>query len=253
MYGYEQVSTREIAARAGVTQALVFRHFDTKANLFAEAVYRPFYDFVAEYVRQWIERGHGTRSAEQTTLDFVGGLYGLLVNNHKLLLALPGGPNGGSPELRNRASAFLQEVFDELEREIETEVTMLGAPVIDVALAVRFTVALVYGTTVLDDVLFPAGQRHPGSQRLVEELAGFVIRGAGGVSPPHDHAGYSGLATGSSAPAPAPAPAPSAATTSSDNVGQASTAQEPNSRSVRQAQAAFNAGSTQRKVPLRPK
>ncbi|WP_322780755.1 helix-turn-helix domain-containing protein [Frankia sp. Cas4] len=181
-HGYEHVTTREIAARAGVTQALVFRHFGTKANLFVEAVYRPFYDFVAEYVRQWIEHGHGARSAEQTTRDFVGGLYLLLIDNHKLLLALPGGPSGGSPELRTRAGAFLQEVFDKLEREIEAEVAVLDAPVVDVALSVRFTVALVYGATVLDDMLFPAGRQHPTRARLVEEMAGFVIRGSGSDS-----------------------------------------------------------------------
>ncbi len=246
-HGYEQVSTREIAARAGVTQALVFRHFDTKANLFIEAVYRPFYDFVAAYVRRWIEHGHGTRSAEQNTRDFVGGLYVLLIDNHKLLLALPGGPSGGSPELRTRVGAFLQEVFDKLEREIEAEMAVLDAPVVDVALSVRFTVALVYGATVLDDVLFPAGRQHPTRARLVEEMAGFVIRGAGSGSPPTDHTDHVNRAVDS------PSPAPTAATTSSDNVGQASAAQEPNSRSVRPTHAPSSAGSTQRKVPLRPK
>src|SRR3954466_7454217 len=58
--GYEPVSTREIAERAGVTQAAVFRHFGTKAELFVEAVGEPLYAFITEYVRQWLERGHGS-------------------------------------------------------------------------------------------------------------------------------------------------------------------------------------------------
>ncbi|WP_250279350.1 helix-turn-helix domain-containing protein [Frankia sp. Cppng1_Ct_nod] len=176
--GYEQVSTREIAGRAGVTQALVFRHFTTKANLFVEAAYRPFYDFIADYVRHWSERGHGIGSPEQDTLDFVGGLYTLLLNNHKLLLTLPGGPSSGSNELRVRAHAFLQEALDDLEREIKTELAVQGTQIADVALAVRFTVSLVYGATVLDEVLYPAGRQRPSRQHVIEEMAGFVLRGA---------------------------------------------------------------------------
>src|SRR3974377_2101740 len=76
--GYAQVSTREIARRAGVTQAQVFRHFSSKATLFVEAAYRPFHDFVTGYVRRWAEQGHGTDSSARDTEVFVEGLYRLL-------------------------------------------------------------------------------------------------------------------------------------------------------------------------------
>src|SRR5437868_6455089 len=83
--GYAQVSTREVARRAGVTQAQVFRHFGSKATLFVEAAYRPFHDFVTGYVRRWTEQGHGTASSARDTEVFVEGLYQLLLDNRALL------------------------------------------------------------------------------------------------------------------------------------------------------------------------
>jgi AcrR family transcriptional regulator len=88
--GYEQVGTREIAGRAGVTQAMVFRHFGTKANLFVEAVYQPFSGFVTDYIRRWADQGHGSDSSAHDTEVFVSGLYRLLLDNRKLLVALTG-------------------------------------------------------------------------------------------------------------------------------------------------------------------
>jgi hypothetical protein len=43
-----------------VTQALLFRHCGTKANLFVEAVYQPFHDFVTDYIGRWTRAGHGS-------------------------------------------------------------------------------------------------------------------------------------------------------------------------------------------------
>ena len=86
--GYDQVSTRDIAGRAGVTQALLFRHFGTKANLFVSAVYQPFYDLVTEYIRRWADQGHGGDTSEHDTEVFVTGLYQILLDNRKLLVTL---------------------------------------------------------------------------------------------------------------------------------------------------------------------
>jgi AcrR family transcriptional regulator len=152
--GYEQVGTREIAARAGVTQALVFRHFGTKANLFVEAVFQPFYDFVADYIRRWADQGHGSSSSARDTDVFVSGLYRLLLDNRKLLVALTGQASSASPDLPAHAAAFLQEVFDRLEHEVELESKAQGNETMDAAYAVRFAFALVYGVAVLDEALF---------------------------------------------------------------------------------------------------
>jgi AcrR family transcriptional regulator len=175
--GYAQVSTREIARRAGVTQAQVFRHFDSKAKLFVEAVYRPFHDFVIGYVRRWTEQGHGMGSSFHDTEVFVNGLYQLLLDNRGLLGAMSGSAAGETPELAAATADFLREVFDRLEGEVVLENQAKGSKTMDPAYAVRFTFALVFGAAVLDQALFPPGGQ-PGRALIVEEMSGFVLRGA---------------------------------------------------------------------------
>src|SRR5262249_30358987 len=79
--GFGDVTTREVAVRAGVTQAQVFRHFGSKARLFVEAAYQPFYDFVVGYVRRWAEQGHGTDTSAHATAVLVDGLFQLILAN----------------------------------------------------------------------------------------------------------------------------------------------------------------------------
>ena len=175
--GYAQVSTREIARRAGVTQAQVFRHFGSKAVLFVEAVYRPFHDFVIGYVHRWAEQGHGMDSSLRDTEVFVDGLYRLLLDNRPLLGAMSGSAAGQAPELAAATADFLREVFGRLEGEVVLENQAKGSKTMDPAYAVRFTFALVFGVAVLDQALFPPGGQ-PGRALIVEEMSGFVLRGA---------------------------------------------------------------------------
>ena len=48
--GYSGTSTREICDAAGVSEALLFRHFGTKADLFDAAVLEPFHMFVGRFM-----------------------------------------------------------------------------------------------------------------------------------------------------------------------------------------------------------
>ncbi len=174
--GYDQVSTRDIAVRAGVTHAQVFRHFGTKANLFVDAVYQPFSDFVGEYVARWASYGHASDTSAHDTEVFVNGLYQLLVANRKLLVMLAD-QAAGSPELPRPAASSLRDVFDRLEHEVGLEVQARGDATMDLAYAVRFTFALVYGVVAMGEALFPA-DRWSDRAALTTELSGFVLRGS---------------------------------------------------------------------------
>jgi len=174
--GYDTVGTREIAERAGVTQAMIFRHFGTKATLFVEAVCQPFYGFVTDYVRRWADGQHGSASSARDTEAFVDGLYRLLLDNRNLLTALSG--RVGDTAEHVESGAFLQQILDRLAREVAAEVSAQDNQTMDVTYAVRFAFALVYGVAMLDDTLFPAGDRRPAHASIAGELAGFILRGA---------------------------------------------------------------------------
>jgi AcrR family transcriptional regulator len=177
-HGYEQVSTREVAHRAGVTQALLFRHFGTKANLFAEAVYQPFHLFVTEYIAKWTETGHGNSTSLSDTEAFVGGLYDLLLVNRRLLATVTLQAGDESAEAPERVATSLGTIFDRLGREIVLDSEVRGTATIDVKYAVRFAFALIYGMTMLDPMLFPGDETHPDRQELTRVMAGFVLRGS---------------------------------------------------------------------------
>jgi len=176
--GYERVSTREIASRAGVTQALVFRHFGTKEGLFVEAVYQPFREFVAEYAERWARLGHGGDTPARDTEIFVAGLYRLLVDNRRLLVTLTSQIAEGKTELSVRAAGLLREIFDRLEREVSAEIEARGTRTMDAFYAVRFVFALVYGVAVLDDALFPPDTAQPGRPSIAGQMASFTLRGS---------------------------------------------------------------------------
>jgi len=172
--GFERVSTREIAEHAGVTQAAVFRHFGTKTDLFVEAVGQPLSAFITEYLRRWIDGGHGRDTSIQDTTAFVDGLYALLLDNRPLLAALAGQVGEPSEPVRAR---FLQELFARLEREVTVEVRTKSNETMDLVYAVRFAFALVYGVAMLDDTLFPT-ENPPGRSAIVQQLAAYVLRGS---------------------------------------------------------------------------
>ena len=177
--GYDQVSTRDIASRAGVTQALVFRHFGTKIDLFVDAVYLPFSDFVSAYLDRWAD---GREIDEQTpaadTEAFVDGLFRVLLENRRMLATLTNVAGRESSDVPARASALLAELMDRLQREVVRTVAVRGTPTLDPAYAVRFAFALVYGAAMLGDALFPEAVDDAARSAIADEMAGFVLRGS---------------------------------------------------------------------------
>ena len=57
------------ALENGVAELSLFRHFQTKAQLFEEAAIEPIHDFLREWIREWTDRpsGPGTASTRSRT------------------------------------------------------------------------------------------------------------------------------------------------------------------------------------------
>jgi AcrR family transcriptional regulator len=83
--GYARTTTREIAARAGVAEPLLFRKFESKAKLFAEAVLHP----MAQFIREWISEMPSALSAatvEEAQRGFLERLYAIASEQRGLIL-----------------------------------------------------------------------------------------------------------------------------------------------------------------------
>src|SRR5918999_1762153 len=79
--GFSGVTTRQIAERAGVSEAILWRQFRTKAALFNVAVTEPIVEFLSDFVQNFrsyaglIEDSEPLQPPEHGAEMFFGGLY----------------------------------------------------------------------------------------------------------------------------------------------------------------------------------
>lgn len=173
--GYAGASTRDIATQAGVSEALLFRHFGTKAKLFERAILDPINDFIHQYVEQWRARTAADHTPEGISFAYVDGFYRLLSENRELVLALVTAQAYESIKELNEASP-LSRLMDELEQVAGREAELRGFK-FDVHISTRLVAGMVMSMALLDEWLFPSGKRRPSRQRIVNEMVAFMLHG----------------------------------------------------------------------------
>lgn len=176
--GFENTSTAEIAERAGVIKAAVFRHFGTKESLFEHVVLEPLDEFVEQYIAQWTQADTVEESSRMATSAYVRGLL-QLVRENRVLFTMLASVNSGDRFARSGhlARSLLDRHLVDLERRSRVQVEEHGAQVMDLALAVRFCTALVLGIALFEDTLFSAETPRPALDQLADELSAYVLRG----------------------------------------------------------------------------
>lgn len=187
--GYGGTTTREIAVRAGVAEALLFTNFGSKARLFEQAVAEPFDEFVAGYIASWREMAGGSTDTERIE-GFIRGLLDL-TERHRGLLAdaiapSPGPASGGADGARaavvRAVSRAIQRVHT-LDHEPRPPWTFQPFEP-DTILAA--TTGMVMSTVLLDPLLFPADRPRPDRDVLVRELTRFMLYGLTGPVRPEE-------------------------------------------------------------------
>jgi len=173
--GYAGTSTRDIAVNAGVSEALLFRHFGNKAKLFERAVLDPLNQFIHDYVEEWKARPVADYSAEAIARGFVDGFYSLLTENRDLVMALVTAQAYESIEELNAASP-LSRLMEELEGVAARDAEARGFK-FDVVISTRLVAGMVMSMALLDEWLFASGKRRPSRQRIVNEMVEFMLHG----------------------------------------------------------------------------
>jgi AcrR family transcriptional regulator len=173
--GYAGTPTRDIALEAGVSEALLFRHFGTKAQLFERAVIDPINEFISGYVEQWIAAPVSNHTVERLAFDYIDGFYRLLLEHGDLLLALITAQAYEAIDEVDGASP-ISRILDELEAVPGREAELRGLT-FDVQIATRLVVGMVMSMALLDKWMFPPGKRRPSRQRIVDEMVGMVLHG----------------------------------------------------------------------------
>jgi AcrR family transcriptional regulator len=180
-HGYARATTRGIAERAGVAEALLFRHFGSKAALFNEVVFGPMRAFMLEWEKFDALAGD-EYDAEAFAKKFVGGLYDLLRANRGLMVTYFA-TQVFEPEVLDQPGnipAFL-EVIRMMDRMTEKRAVTNTRPgrrtkaSAQIRVHERINVGSVIAAALFDDLLFAALPTRPARNQIVNELARIAV------------------------------------------------------------------------------
>lgn len=172
-------TTREIAARAGVSHDLIFRYFDTKENLFFEAVVAPLLSAVDGMHQRWLEHPDVNAPGYDEMIGrFTAGFYEFMTANQSIARAMvhlfAGGAGDGELErLRIRISETLAPIVAPMDSYLAAEGLRHSSPALQLRLLMLFIgVAATFLSSTYggdDDV--------PSSAEVIDELSRFMSNG----------------------------------------------------------------------------
>ena len=177
--GYAGSTTRAIAGRAGVAEALLFRSFGSKANLFAEAVLLP----MAELLEGCIPllEHDIDQQIERLQRRLVDHLYQNVRRNRGLLLSLLT-TSAFEPEViaGHDAVSRMQYVVGEIAAACEDRLARTGVDVsdMDVQISSRAAIAMVFAASLFGDWLLRPGLPVITVDDVVDELSRLLLYGA---------------------------------------------------------------------------
>jgi AcrR family transcriptional regulator len=181
--GYASTTKKDIAAYAEVALSVLDRHFETKANLFSEAVLVPFAELLEQTSRDWLrQRDEPLRDDSLMRLVLSDMCHSLAEHRNALkglLLA--------KEELGEEITSRLRDAFDDLFRqlrlmaELEAERRQwFSADGLDLTL--RILMGMAMGNTAYDWILLPDDPPDP--DRLVDAMSQIALWGIGRVARP---------------------------------------------------------------------
>lgn len=166
-HGFAGATTRDIAERAGATEALIFRHFGSKAGLFEAAILMPF----EELIRSFLAKAGDMPDRHAANDRFVAAFYPFLRANADLLHALA---RSGALAQQSRP-AGLDTYFALAAERLRAQYDREGARAeVDPALAVRLCFGMVASAILLESWFF--GDHAPAEPVAVDALSRMLFK-----------------------------------------------------------------------------
>jgi AcrR family transcriptional regulator len=178
--GYARTTTRDIALRAHSSEVLLFRYFQSKANLFHEAVVAPFNAILGEFSAGPEQDGSPPFSSAGL---FVEHLFHMLTEHRDILLALVTTRlyEPGDVEQKIDAGPF-RDYFKTAVEQLDRQLGSLGIhPAISPQVSSRISFAAVVATALFRDWIF-AGTGLD-EREILADLTKFILVGVRGGEP----------------------------------------------------------------------
>ena len=172
--GYAGTTTRDISRRSKASEALIFRYYQSKANLFHEVIVEPFEERLQQFL---VTHSSQEASSIEDSRQFVDGLFKLLREDAESLRALLTTRLYDVEAVRpERGSRTFQLYFREAVARMEDELSRRDVkPAVDIRLSTRFGFAAVVATALFGDWFF-ADSGHEDAD-LISALTEYIALG----------------------------------------------------------------------------
>jgi AcrR family transcriptional regulator len=177
--GYGGASTKEIADLAGTTQASIYRHYGSKADLFVAAVADPFIELIEDYTAAFTEQSRHSPDPYRLTETHIASLYDHLYAKRTAVLALicaNGDPDAEQPvrTVVNR----LNEMF-EVFQTVSLDVWEHGGSyqIEHAKLWHRLVAGMIVSATALEPLFLPDGWYKPSRNEVITVMTSMITSG----------------------------------------------------------------------------
>jgi AcrR family transcriptional regulator len=177
--GYADTTTDDIAAEAGVTRSVMYRHFPTKSDLFREAVLNPFIAFLREYRSVWESQLDHRWHEDKVMRTMVALLYDSMRSHRDAVVGLVSAQAVMQPDVAREVDRLFDEFFADMLVIGEDTSGPLGWIPIDedLELSIRLVLGMVGAAAVLDPIFLPKGRRRPSRDQIIDRLSALALYG----------------------------------------------------------------------------
>jgi AcrR family transcriptional regulator len=176
--GYARTTTRMIAERAGVAEALLFRNFGSKAALFSDVTLGPFTEFIGDWKSKRANDWQVV-SPEQLASELIGSFYDLFRNNRGLMITYIATSVFDREVVGLEEAPLFIEAIDTLARWAEKDfIEARALEPVNVLVNNRAFVGMIMSMALFEDWLIPAdhGPR-PSRDEIIAELSQLILYG----------------------------------------------------------------------------
>jgi AcrR family transcriptional regulator len=169
--GYAATTNRDVAKRAGVALSVLYRHFETKADLFSEAVLEPFVRGMEQLGNDWLHQLSEPLEDERLMEVFIRDIHdNLAAHQHVLDQMLLG--RGELPDaMLERIRVAFEKLITQLRLMTELEARRRGwMSTLGVDMSVRVLMAMMLGMSSYSWMLLPDGHRKSSDEDVVEGM-----------------------------------------------------------------------------------
>jgi len=173
--GYSGATTAAIARRADVTEALLFKHFGSKAQLFKDTMFKPLGALFDRFLAAQPPPGDDPELQRSERLEYIGEVQDLLASHPRMFLSLVFAQSYQTGEIDGLADiSALHDYFTRSARQAASN--LRSDPAIDPELLARISFTSMMACIVFQDWLFPKGRWTP--RQIRDSISAFVMDGA---------------------------------------------------------------------------